>query len=799
MKTISKRIAAFLLAVIMLTSGLMGCKKNVNTNENVETKQSEYVTRGEWVTWLSQTYGLEEYESEKPYYSDVNSDSEIFAYVQSCYEWEILSQGTKEFKPNVQATWGFVLSTAVLANGYDYSSYPGNTPKDKLINCAMNYELCAAQNVSKDNLTQPIDKVNAVLILNRAQELYLNAEFEEYENIVFNENVIDCRLDEIVITDPENGSCTVDSKVAENLQTGSVFIEPATAEYPAGRAVKVVDKIDNGDGTYSLITTEPELEEVFEEIELCQSSGITADMVVPEEGVKVTPLEDSDSASLTAYELPQVRASQLAYVKNDVEVKRLKSINSTATAGFCLEVDLRKGQSRVPSLTPEIKYENDLIDEFLISLSKPDEGFEIDKDKSEEFTKWLKDKGFAGAFLETDPTSKVQEYDQTMESLLKRYESGEISRKELKQKTAYLKNELLKNKSKLDMKKTTSYKAEYKITGTVDFRIGFLANVDAKIIPLKLNKFEFGVTGSISSKVNVEGEIGTEISLAKAFVPIGATGADIVLEIIGRVEANGKFTIGIKFSDTAKMTYEKGKWRYSNDTDVKTSAEIEAELFAGAGLKVTLRVWGLKIVNGDLLFGGKINAKGELSIDYDTTYDEDDIPQKTQLICTASLKLSSAPVVRVALGSDQKTVLGKLKISLQHDFEIDKFKNEKEFKIQNKFISYNYTNHTIREPQSGNETTSIDTNDILDYYDVDAYMVDIPVGGVLAVNTSSVNKYKDCKITYESKDPNVATVDSNGSIVALSEGSTVIKITAYNPTDGTTKEIGAVSVMVFKN
>ena len=78
-------------------------------------------------------------------------------------------------------------------------------------------------------------------------------------------------------------------------------------------------------------------------------------------------------------------------------------------------------------------------------------------------------------------------------------------------------------------------------------------------------------------------------------------------------------------------------------------------------------------------------------------------------------------------------------------------------------------------------------------------MVDIPVGGVLAVNTSSVNKYKDCKITYESKDPNVATVDSNGSIVALSEGSTVIKITAYNPTDGTTKEIGAVSVMVFKN
>ena len=58
MKTISKRIAAFLLAVIMLTSGLMGCKKNVNTNENVETKQSEYVTRGEWVTWLSQTYGL---------------------------------------------------------------------------------------------------------------------------------------------------------------------------------------------------------------------------------------------------------------------------------------------------------------------------------------------------------------------------------------------------------------------------------------------------------------------------------------------------------------------------------------------------------------------------------------------------------------------------------------------------------------------------------------------------------------------------------------------------------------------
>ncbi len=49
------------------------------------------VTRGEWIAMLSEGFGMDSYTEDTPYYSDVTSGTDLFPYVQSAAEWDVLS------------------------------------------------------------------------------------------------------------------------------------------------------------------------------------------------------------------------------------------------------------------------------------------------------------------------------------------------------------------------------------------------------------------------------------------------------------------------------------------------------------------------------------------------------------------------------------------------------------------------------------------------------------------------------------------------------------------------------------
>ena len=84
----SKRILSLLLAIVMALGifPLSSCgKQSENTPAN-NSQAPQYATREEWIELLAQTFGLDEFQEQNAYFSDVTADQTLFPYVQSCVE-----------------------------------------------------------------------------------------------------------------------------------------------------------------------------------------------------------------------------------------------------------------------------------------------------------------------------------------------------------------------------------------------------------------------------------------------------------------------------------------------------------------------------------------------------------------------------------------------------------------------------------------------------------------------------------------------------------------------------------------
>lgn len=74
-------------------------------------------------------------------------------------------------------------------------------------------------------------------------------------------------------------SFTNPSAQVQQLQAGAIIILPATAEYPSGWAKKIVSVTQRGN-VITFTTTDPELDEVFADIDISQEISLTQDDVV---------------------------------------------------------------------------------------------------------------------------------------------------------------------------------------------------------------------------------------------------------------------------------------------------------------------------------------------------------------------------------------------------------------------------------------------------------------------------------------------------------------------------------------
>ena len=244
-----RKIVSLLLAITLMVSllPLSGCGDQNN---------EEAVTRGEWITMLSETFGLDSYTEETPYYSDITNDSNLFSYVQSAAEWDVLSIFTDDtLEPDEKVTLEEVASTAAIAAGCDVSvsqfDDKGNFDADASINYAVQYGILESDNGLSKKAT--LEQCEAAL--SAAQSAYLNTPIEEKVYVAADENVVDLTGLNNELLEMEGNRITIPSEYSGGtalgtsgdlkatidtgngiveVGVGEVFVTAPTAENPAG-------------------------------------------------------------------------------------------------------------------------------------------------------------------------------------------------------------------------------------------------------------------------------------------------------------------------------------------------------------------------------------------------------------------------------------------------------------------------------------------------------------------------------------------------------------------------------------
>ena len=78
-----KRLVALFMVMVLTSSLLISCGKDKEKTSVESNATPEYVTRGEWITSLAESFGMTQFENQEPYYKDVTSDNPLFKKANS--------------------------------------------------------------------------------------------------------------------------------------------------------------------------------------------------------------------------------------------------------------------------------------------------------------------------------------------------------------------------------------------------------------------------------------------------------------------------------------------------------------------------------------------------------------------------------------------------------------------------------------------------------------------------------------------------------------------------------------------
>lgn len=778
MKNKLKRIVSLVLIVATLFTSISGCGDSENNTNGTQG----LLTRGQWIAMLSKAFCMDSYEQETPYYKDVTADNEIFGYVQSCYEWDVLSTGTDEFKPNDIATLGFVITTAVLAAELEYEEYNDNND----LNAAI--IKCAKANGVYDiepgdaNLNSGVTEVEAAIVMNAAVSAYVNATEEEHIEVDYKEGVIDASNIEGMIVN-EDGTVVMPESGAANLEVGSVFYTTADAEHISGAAYKVVSKTLNPDGTYSIVTEKPQLGEVLDYIDMYSVTQVTEDDVIPLEGVTLVRGSNEEGSII-----------QPAVTVVNGEINDLSSLNSettetlgasaSASTTLTFEFDIKDKKSNIKkedSIGSAIEALGHTVSGELSHETNRDPDYDAFKKLAEDTGKEPKEEQLC--------TKKLKQY-------IEQYQGGLLTKEDFEKKVEELKKEYnAPEKSKKLFGDKPSYKAGYSLTGSVEIKVGITADVEIGFGWFEAYIEELSVKGDLDvvGKVEFEGKMECEVDIAKVIIPIGGIfSIDGVLKAY--VDVTGNITFKVELDNDVKITYD-NKFKASSTSTSSVEFEAGVSVEFGPKISVILSALGYELADVTLSAAGlleaKANAKGKVEVL--PLEDEDGIEVKHWGEIGVEVKFY-APVVKVAVGDDDDTLLhdlgikASLTIISKEDtpIQITIYENKKEMLLAYEKILFSEEESSSTEEESTeNETTSVGegettTEDETDVhyntitFDEQVYV--IGMGEQKQITPTLPAGYTTSNLRWSSSDASVVSV-VNGNLKGGNEGTATITVT----------------------
>lgn len=610
-----KRILALLLVLCMaLSLAACGSKEAAPEEiapENAEEQASGTVTRGEWLVMLAESFGLDTYESDSPYYSDISQGNNLFPAVQSAAEWGILSSFTGEsFEPDKPVTREEVADSAARASGFRDGG-------------EMATEYAVRNGIISDGtpLTDGVDRVECENAVEAAVFTYLNAPREEEISVEWDtehtfydltsETFAEAQVNESSIVFPadcfvsadDSGFLTLHLNGEDiNIGVNDVFFSAPSATHPFGVARKVSGLMfDSHTVTFELST--PELDDLYDELVIHTTLPADLNRIVWADGITAVPASSNGVSTASG---ANRRLNLLAsYSYKPPEINTLENGAS-----------LRSGS-------------------YTITFEKGD----YSKTRTGNNSKMLGSGKEANMFNQSNFV-----YDKTP------------STEDFKGGTSPW-TEKLHTENK--------YSTGYAVTGNLTINeITVMADVEYHKGSLLGMEFttpipeaaSMQIKTNITSSLKLEGNLSERLKIATIPVPIGATGLTVSVDLYLYADASGSLQVEAAFTSVAKAEWESlAKLKHTADsgTAIKTEAAIAIDF--GADLAASLDAFAVKIMDVGVKCGGELDADAYVSGKCETS----ETTETTTLTYTESMNLETklyAPVLSIYIGGEDSLI-----------------------------------------------------------------------------------------------------------------------------------------------
>lgn len=306
----------------------LGGKSNKNIDKDYPYVKDGTFTRGEWIAVLIKKLGIKLPEdlTDMDFQFSDTGDSEYGTEIEVAYglgflpesEVEYADDDVPEFHPNDPATREYAAYTAARAMGFDgthnfadvqWTDLDAVSYKDEA-QIAVHFNFLTAAN-NKFDPKKTLEKAEVLSIFRGMDALDESTEIDEsdvHDDSVLADGVISdtiSKIDNYTATRNADGTYTVtlpDSAEAEKLKNRDVIVLPENDEHPNGVALKI-SEVQTGNGKVVLQGKSPEIEEVYETIDVAGVGVADVNNVTTAPGVTYSydpdgEIEEEDSGTL---------------------------------------------------------------------------------------------------------------------------------------------------------------------------------------------------------------------------------------------------------------------------------------------------------------------------------------------------------------------------------------------------------------------------------------------------------------------------------------------------------------------
>ena len=776
-----KKFFSLVLAFLLTLSTLTGC-----VYTHFRFKDDTSLTRGQWIEQLAATFGMDDFEKDEAYFSDVPATDSIYTAAQSCYEWNVLRDIGKKLKKNDGASLEFAVSTAIYATGVDLSNEVGKNDREKAINYAVENGIIP----SGLNYSKWVTAEQSQELLSAAQLAYLNQSFTPVDKVKFLDTVSDQRNSN-ELTAINEGEYLIRNK---KPNVGDVLIAPGTPENPDGVAIKITEITDNGDGTYTVKTCTPELYEVFDEVEYAGVAIPKFEDIIPADGVQITqgstvsPVSyqtDEDvsyktmALNYTSTDKPVV--ATLGSLSNDSDIIPLGIGDSKETAlSFTATCNFTKG---TVSINPAWSNASINIEQLLTGSGSatPNKGSDDQYNESLVSGEWFKK---TSVFPDKNLFGK-NPYDN--DKAIEDYKSGKISADELR-------NALKKSQTKDGLEKTPNitnkFSGGYEIVGSVSISdLYFIPKYKLKTakvlgidtgVPTGIESFSIETNYSVSASLSVKGKVENELTVCSIPVSLGGVGT-LKFDLIIYAELNGEIAVKASISNNTKTEYSSGKTKKTTTQSSSASAEANLEFETGPKIKAKLSLCAIPFIDAGVSAAVKVKSSGAIkySTDWSETDDNFVINRKTTMGYNLDLYV---PIVKLSIGTDKSTLANKLNIKFTWSLVGAEGSNAPlkavEVNLLDDEVIIWQDSQTLPKNEGKEESSSGDNQSSGQSpggnMQISSYYINLMPGEETAIELDYPNGYGADDFKWSTSDKNVVTV-KNGKLVAKKSGSAIVK------------------------